>query len=111
MDITRQGSSDDAIVLRLAGVVVDDGRQVFDQAVLPDDDYARPIVVNLRDVTLLNSSGIGLLLRLQRSVKERGGKLVISNLSPQVRQAIDFMKLDKVLIIARDEQHAGEMLK
>lgn len=57
--------------LRL-GQGVDDFRTTFDQALGEGDTR---FVVNLDEVTMIDSSGIGLLVRYLASTKQRGGNL------------------------------------
>lgn len=110
MQVERNQSEDGAILVRLSGVVADVGQERLSISQFSEDDCAGPILIGLRDVTLLNSTGIGFLLQLNRQVKRLGGRLVLHSLPPYVRQVIDFMKLDKVLQIAKGEQDAHKML-
>lgn len=111
MRVERIESPNDAVILRFAGIVTDDSQRLLSPAELTEADFARRVLFCLRDVTLLNSTGIGFLLKLNKQVKDRGGKLILINLPPYVRQVIDFMKLAKVLSIAKSEAEAFEMLK
>jgi anti-anti-sigma factor len=43
-------------------------------------------VLDLRTVTYLSSAGFGPLLSLNRQVRERGGRLVLCNLRPEVEE-------------------------
>ena len=110
MQFERHQSENGAILLRLSGVVADIGQESLNANHFSEDDYANRILIGLRDVTLLNSTGIGFLLQLNRHVNRCGGQLVLHSLPPYVRQVIDFMKLDKVLRIAKGEQDARKML-
>ena len=110
MQVECNQAEDGTMRIRLAGVVTDGRQTSLDDGGIGDSDYARPILVSFRDVTLLNSTGIGLLLQLNRRVRERGGQLVLHSLPPYIQQVISFMKLDKLLQIAKSEQEAHELL-
>lgn len=99
------------VMLRLSGVVSDEREATPSFGVLEDQDYTRPLIVNLRDVTLLNSTGIGLLLSLNREAKEKGGKMVLMYVPSYVKQVLDYMRLGNVLMIAKNDQEASEMLR
>jgi stage II sporulation protein AA (anti-sigma F factor antagonist) len=101
----------DAIYLRLSGIVTDRNSNEFEPQLLDASEYGRHVLVSLRDVTLLNSSGIGMLLKAHREIQGQGGRLILLDLPANVRQVIDFMKLGKILQIADDEQMAQEMLR
>jgi anti-anti-sigma factor len=110
VQIERIEIGKDTIELRFAGIIIDDAQAAAEGNYLNSADYGRRILFNLRDVRLLNSLGIGLLLQINRRVRTDGGKFVIFNVPPNVRQVINFMKLDQVLSIAASEHEAHEML-
>jgi stage II sporulation protein AA (anti-sigma F factor antagonist) len=97
--------------LRFGGIVIDEGSQDLNASLLDASEYGRHILISLRNVTLLNSSGIGMLLKLRRAIHQQGGKMVLLDVPANVRQVIDFMKLGQILPIADSEQEAQEMLR
>jgi anti-anti-sigma factor len=111
VQVERIPRNDDQIQLRLAGVVVDDDRLLLDEQLLSCSHYNRHVLVSLRDVTLLNSQGIGLLLSVHRTLDASGGKMVLYEVPVHVRQVIDYMKLDHVLRIAGGQQQAEAMVQ
>ncbi len=111
VQVDRSETEPETIVLRFSGILTDGNDQTLDVSLLDEHEYGRPILVSLRDVTLLNSSGIGMLLNLQRRVNQCGGKLVIQHVPAYVKSVLDFMKLGQMLRIAHSEQEAREMLK
>ena len=52
-----------------------------------------------------------MLLKLNRSIKQEGGKMVLLDVPTGVRQVLQFMKLENLLPIAESEQKAQEMLR
>lgn len=61
----------------------------------------RLLRLDLGATKLMDSSGLGFLLRCQRLVTEReGGRLQLSNLSPNVRNVIAVARLEKLLGVA-----------
>ncbi|MBD3317343.1 MAG: anti-sigma factor antagonist [Chitinivibrionales bacterium] len=56
---------------------------------------AKNIVFDFSDVTLVDSSGIGVLVGALNLVKKNGGSLQICNASPEVSRLLKLMHLDK----------------
>jgi anti-anti-sigma factor len=101
----------DTIYIRFGGIVTDEYRAELDPSLLDKSEYGRALLISLRDVILLNSSGIGMLLNLNRAMKEQGGKMILVDVPTGVRQVLQFMKLGEILRIADNEQKAEEMLR
>jgi anti-anti-sigma factor len=64
------------------------------------------LAVNLAEVSFLDSSGIGSLVRTFTTLKERGGQFRLFGASKQVNQILRMVRLDKVLGLAQDEAAA-----
>ncbi len=64
------------------------------------------IVLNLGDVTYIDSSGIGELLSGFTAVKSQGGELKLVNLTKKVRDLLQITRLYTVFDIHPDEQSA-----
>ncbi len=54
---------------------------------------ATHLVVDFEGVTYLSSAGFRPLLRLNRTVRERGGRLLLCNLSPEVHEVFAVTRL------------------
>src|SRR5215467_12410828 len=54
---------------------------------------ATRIVVNLEHVNYVDSAGLGALIEAHRKIKAQGGRLKLSNLRPNVKQALEIAKL------------------
>ena len=104
MRVQRIDRDDGPIHLRFGGIVTDETSQESDSALLSSHEYGQQVLVSLRDVTLLNSSGIGMLLKMNRALHDQGGAMVVLDVPMSVRQVLDFMKLGKVLKIAENER-------
>ena len=66
----------------------------------------RNIAVNLAGVTMLDSSGIGAMVRSFTSVSRGGGKFVIFSPTKMIRQTLKMVRLDTILAIYDDETAA-----
>ncbi len=72
-------------------------------------DGGKQIVVELRDVTFLSSSGLRALLLLSRELRRAGGDLVLCALQPQVAEVFHLTGFDKIFQLhhTREEAAAG----
>jgi len=55
------------------------------------------------NVTYLNSTALGLLLRLRKALHARGGRLTLCHLAPQVYEVFEVTKLHTLFDIRRGE--------
>lgn len=67
---------------------------------------AKVLIVNLSDVTMMDSSGIGTMIRCHSAVTQQGGKLRLVNPNSVVRQAFKITRLDSVFEFHDSEQSA-----
>ena len=56
----------------------------------------KKIVINLKDVSYIDSSGLATLVEILKKTKGYGGKLKLSELSDKVRGLFEITKLDKI---------------
>jgi len=54
---------------------------------------AERIVVGLEHVNSVDSAGIGALIEIHRKTKAKGGRLMLANLGPKLRQALEMARL------------------
>ena len=54
---------------------------------------AARIVVGLEHVNSVDRAGIGALIEIQRKTKAKGGRLMLANLGPKLRQALEMARL------------------
>src|SRR5687767_6321498 len=106
MVVTRR--SGDTTILepdgRLAAGAVDEFRTKWTEAV--GDDSVHNIVVNLGRVTMVDSSGIGTMIRCHSAVTKNGGRMKIVGANATVRQAFRITRLDSVFEFHETEQSA-----
>ena len=90
--------------LRL-GPAVDDLRQVMEEAVANGDTR---IVINLAEVPMIDSSGIGLLVRFLASTKQRGGSIKLVQPSKFAVQTLRLVGVLNLFEIFNDDEAAVE---
>ena len=54
---------------------------------------ATRIVISLEHVNYVDSAGLGALIEIHRKTKAKGGRLILSNLGPKLRQALELAGL------------------
>lgn len=64
------------------------------------------IVINLKEVSYVDSSGLATLVEILKNMRTYGGQLKLANLSDKVRGLFEITKLDKLFDIFTDEDSA-----
>jgi len=67
------------------------------------DGSNKSVVIDMRDVNYMNSSGIGALVAGQKKMKALGGKFLLLNISDDVLNILKLATLDKFFTILEDE--------
>jgi anti-anti-sigma factor len=81
----------------------------LDQVLAPDD-YGRPVLLDLSQAGHIDSSGIGWLIASHQKCQKGGGRFIVYAAPPQVKNIIDLVRLDEVLLVAADEAAARALL-
>lgn len=99
---------DEITVLTLAGeITADDGDIAFGRLV--DDLIKRgvtKIVVNLADVTYIDSAGVGMMVFEAKLLREKQGVMKLSNLTGRSHRLLAILKLKTVFEVFDDEASA-----
>ncbi len=67
---------------------------------LLDAYLPRDLVLDLSGLNFMDSSGIALIIRVSRRVKEMGGRMWIENPARQPRRVIDASGIDRMVPVA-----------
>ena len=89
----QQTESDDCVVVECFGKLVSENVPVLKQALLDQFGKKRRIVLDLKEVPLIDSSGLGALVTLHVSARTRGSKLEVVNARQQVRDLLSMTNL------------------
>jgi anti-sigma B factor antagonist len=68
---------------------------------LIEDEGERDVVIDLRDLAFVDSTGIGVLLGAHRRLRRNGGELTLSSPSPAMREVLAISGLGEVFTITR----------
>ena len=66
---------------------------------LIEDPEVRALVLDLKGMTFMDSSGIGVLLGRYRTLAQRGGKVAVKNMNPHVARIFFLSGLNQVIQI------------
>ncbi len=91
------------VVLQLKGALnfecTDQLKNIFDD--LLGNNYTA-VRLDLREVPVSNSSGIGCILMFYKNLKKKGGKLEINGISKNLAEMFRLIKIDQVIPIVED---------
>jgi anti-sigma B factor antagonist len=75
------------------------------------DKKAAKVVVNLKKVSYIDSSGLATFVEALQKIKRYDGKLVLAELLPAVRSVFEIAKLDSVFMLTDSEDEAFQLLE
>jgi len=101
-----------SLIVRLKGELDHHTSIVFRQAVEKEleKEIIQNLIINMENLTFMDSSGIGVILGRYRQVKARGGKVIICGLGKHNQKILEMGGLLKLIPVSSDEQKALETL-
>ncbi len=78
-------------------------KKSFDRII---SDKKDKIIINLKEVGYVDSSGLATLVEILKNLRAFGGKLKLTNLSPKVKGLFEITRLDKLFDISLEEEEA-----
>ena len=106
MEFEVKYHKDDAI-LRLSGDILGDDRIELNEKIQElADGGSKGIVLNFKDVGLVDSVGLGMLVACHTSLTRREIRLVLSDVGKSVKYLLTITKLDPVFEIYDNEDDA-----
>jgi len=60
---------------------------------------ATDVVIDVRGVTFMDSTGLGFMARLYREARARGGSVTLTHAAPQVEKVINVTGMERILQI------------
>ncbi|WP_100372591.1 anti-sigma F factor antagonist [Bacillus sp. FJAT-45037] len=109
MDLERKGS---VLLVRLEGELDHHTAEKLRKKVeghLVDANVLH-IVLNLEQLTFMDSSGLGVILGRYKQVKANGGEMVVCAISPAVKRLFEMSGLFKIIRLEENEQFALKTL-
>ena len=102
-----------ALIVRLKGELdhhsADAVKSKIEQAIMRGDSLY--IILNLKDLTFMDSSGLGIILGRYKQITGKGGKMVVCDVQPSVYRLFEMSGLFKILTMQDNEEMALSSLE
>lgn len=74
------------------------------------EDGQTNVIINLKEVDWISSTGIGILIRAYKSIREAGGHFVLVHVGERTRQVFNVLRLYDIFEILETEEQAVEQI-
>ena len=81
------------------------------KAVLDADKDSRHLLVDMSEVTFMNSMGIGMLVDIRSQAAGKKMNLVMGGVKPELEQLLKMVRLDKLFTICTNDKQLAKALK
>jgi anti-anti-sigma factor len=68
------------------------------------------VLIDLKDITFIDSSGLGALVSAMQTVKQANSQLFICSINEQVRIVFELTKMDRILRIFADREEFNRLV-
>ncbi len=98
----------DVCIVAIEGNIALDGVSDVKSYVKPflEDEAVQKIIINFEKVNFIDSSGIGLIVSIFKTLQQRQAKLALCSLSNKNNEIFNMTRLDKILNIYGSEDEA-----
>ena len=96
----------DILMVKLTGALDIAGAGEIDMPFSVISGKHNKVIVNLADVTFLASIGIRVLVKAQRTIGRRGGRLVVYSPTEEARKVLRSTGIDTIIPVVADEKAA-----
>lgn len=92
--------TDGKTVATIAGRIDTTSAEQFQQDIAPLKEIDNPdIEIDCTDMEYTSSQGLRIFLMLQKCISEKGGKMVMTGMSPQVKRVFDITGFSNIIKI------------
>lgn len=74
------------------------------------DDEVNAIIIDFKDVTFMDSSGLGALVMSLKNVRSAGAKLFICSVNEQIKMLFELTSMDRVFKIFSSKEELEETI-
>ncbi len=107
MEIDVKELDNDIAILAIDGEIdIYTSSDLKDALIQQIDSGAKHIIMDLENVTYIDSSGIGVFISTLATLKKLGGKICIIKITASVKKVFELTKLTNFFKIYKDEEEA-----
>jgi anti-sigma B factor antagonist len=111
MEISKR-YRDNVAILDISGEIIGDARFDLNTAIQKEIDANRTgLILNLEEVPMMDSVGLGMLVAAYTSLTRNDAKMVLLNVGRSIRYLLVITKLDQIFEKYDDEDEALESFK
>jgi anti-sigma B factor antagonist len=111
MEISKR-YRDNVAILDISGEIIGDARFDLNTAIQKEIDANRTgLILNLEEVPMMDSVGLGMLVAAYTSLTRNDAKMVLLNVGRSIRYLLVITKLDQIFEKFDDEDEALESFK
>lgn len=71
-----------------------------------EENGIRHLVLNLEQLSFMDSSGLGVILGRYKQIKQKNGEMIVCAISPAVKRLFELSGLFKIIRLDESEQYA-----
>ncbi|NCO74460.1 MAG: STAS domain-containing protein [Cyanobacteria bacterium] len=75
------------------------------------DEGVNVVLIDLKKVTFMDSSGLGALVLILKTVRNSGGRLFLMSLNDQIKMLFDLTNMGSIFEIIKDKSELEERLR
>ncbi len=112
MDLTEKRDGNILIISVVGNIVLEDTTKLkgFVEKYIEDAEI-EGIIINCENVSFIDSSGLGLIVSIYKTLKKMEKKFALTSLADRTMEIFTLTKLDNILTITKDDSSAMEVLK
>lgn len=95
-------------IIEIIGELAVNNANTFKEKVMPmvEEEAIKGIILNFKDTSMLDSYGIGVIIKLFQTMQKKQKKLVLCEVNSLINKVLRVTRLDKVLTIFNVEKDA-----
>ena len=74
------------------------------------DDKTKAVIIDMKGVEYISSAGIGVIMKVKKSLKQKNAKFVMIDLQPQIEKVFAAMKILPIINILDDMSEADKYI-
>jgi anti-sigma B factor antagonist len=111
LKITPTQKNTHTVSIALSGQLNSETASVLDQQIQKAlVNGANVIVLDMADLKMITSAGVGVVMKTQTSMAKRGGEMIMLNMQPQITKVFEIVRLLPTLTVFESMQEMDNYL-